>query len=329
MADHPPVTPQMSPNDTIAENTHRQARPAFVRAGRLAGRAVIAAWIISVAYHAVIFTIMFLIPWISGIARNKPDTPPPFTDVIGQIDQPVASLSPSPKIANPTEAKRSDPLKFKPKQFRSMDNLAPKLTKDLDIIGIGSTSGDLDADGFSIPIPGTGPDFFGLGAQARGARRIVYVVDRSASMQMTFHGVIAELQESISKLRRSQKFHVIFFSTGPPLENPPRRLVSAIKAHKRDAFRFFKTIQPQGGTDPRIAFKRAFAVDPDLIYFLTDGDFEGVEPAVMAMLRKINRGGSVRIFTVAYVSPAGGAVLERIAREHNGEYRFVTEDEIF
>lgn len=316
----------MSPSDIITEDAQHPNRPALVRAGRLAGGAVISAWVISVAYHAVIFAIMYLIPWLSSIVSDKPDTPPPFTDVVGDIDQPVASLSPSPKIAKPTETKRSDPLKFEPKKFRSMENLAPKLTKEMDIIGIGSTSGDTDNDGFSIPLPGSGPDFFGLGAEARGARRIVYVVDRSGSMQGIMNGVTAELQNSISKLRRSQKFHVIFFNEGPPLENRPRRLVSAIKAHKRDAFKFFNSIEPIGGTDPGPAMKRAFAVDPDLIYFLTDGNFED---KLLTTLRKLNRNGSVRIFTIAYVNPEGAARLERIAREHNGEYRFVSEDEIF
>ncbi len=319
----------MTSPESVIQQDNTPKRTAIVRAGRLAGGAVVSAWVVSVAYHAVIFTLMYLIPWLSGLVVAKDDSPPPFTDVVGQVDQPVASLSPSPKLTGNTETTRSDPLKFKPQQFRSMENLAPKLTKDLDILGIGATTADADTDGFNIPLPGSGPEFFGLGAEARGARRIVYVVDRSASMQATMGAVLDELEESISKLRRSQKFHVIFYNEGAPLENPPRRLVSAIRAHKRDAFEFFNTIEAQGGTDPRPAMKRAFAVDPDLIYFLTDGDFRGVEADLLTALRKLNRASNVRIFTIAYLSPAGGAVLERIAREHNGEYRFVSENELF
>jgi len=103
-------------------------------------------------------------------------------------------------------------------------------------------------------------------------------------------------------------------------------MVNAINAHKQDAFEFIESITAGGGTDPRLAMRRAFAVEPDLIYFLTDGEFD---PALVEMLSQLNRDGKVRIFTIAYVSRTGAPMLERIAREHNGEYRFVSEDEIF
>ena len=151
---------------------------------------------------------------------------------------------------------------------------------------------------------GAGPEFFGLGGSARGARRIVYVVDRSGSMLDTFFHVREELKRSIGELRRSQKFHVIFFNAGEPLENPPKRLVRAIKAHREAFFGFLDTVFPAGSTKPARAMRRALAEHPDLIYFLTDGAFD---PDLIGELDRWNKHRKVKIFTIAYFDRSGAA----------------------
>jgi uncharacterized protein with von Willebrand factor type A (vWA) domain len=196
----------------------------------------------------------------------------------------------------------------------------------LSIIGIGGGGGEDFAKYGLSSAGGPGPKFFGLGGRARGARRIVYVVDRSGSMMTTFEAVRQELRKSIAGLRRSQRFHVIFFNAGQPVENRPKKLVPATSAQQQRLLEFVATIQAEGGTDPIPAMERAFAVKPDLIYFLTDGDFD---PLLLEKLRQWNRGQRVRIFALAYVSEAGRVLLEQIAREHNGEFKFISEDDIF
>jgi hypothetical protein len=144
-------------------------------------------------------------------------------------------------------------------------------------------------------------------------------------MMTTFEAVRQELRRSIEGLRRSQRFHVIFFNAGPPLENRPKKLVPATASQRNRLFEFLATIQAEGSTDPIPAMERALAVRPDLVYFLTDGDFDGL---LLEKLRQWNRHKRVRIFTIAYVSETGREKLEEIAREHNGEFRFVSDDEI-
>jgi secreted protein with Ig-like and vWFA domain len=246
--------------------------------------------------------------------------------VVDQSAGPSVTLEPSAEVEAPSELTTLEPLEFEPTQFEHISPPTPADPEGLEIIGIGTGSSDFDKYGFRVSSATAGPKFFGLGTEARGARKIVYVVDRSGSMLNTFHGVVRELTESIGRLRRTQKFHVIFFNAGMPLENPPRRLVSAIQAHKRDLFRFLGGITPQGQTDPKLAMQRAFAVKPDMIYFLTDGDFDR---DLLSVLEKLNPDRRVRIFTIAYANPWGAETLERIAREHNGKYRFVSEEEIF
>lgn len=197
----------------------------------------------------------------------------------------------------------------------------------LSIIGVGSSGGGGDFADFGISGGGGGggPEFFGLGGSARGVKSIVYVVDSSASMLGTFQLVRAEMRRSVGKLRRSQKFHVLFFNSGEPNENPPQKLVNAIDAQKKAFFEFLEAIRPGGNTHPEAAMRRALALEPDLIYFLTDGEFD---PGLVPKLNEWNKERRVRIFTIAYFDMAGAALLERIAREHKGEFKFVSDRDL-
>lgn len=313
-----------------------------MRAGGIAGGAVVVAWLISAFYHFALFALMYFLPWFSDLVGRTVDTPPPFASVVGDPDRPALSLAPASPVPfersplAPSDLPLFAPVPVRADEVQSLlfgSALQPGSGRSgavgpasLDVIGIGTGGGGMDRDGLGLGLGDGGPQFFGLGGEARGTKKIAYVVDRSGSMLTTFSGVVNELKESIGGLRRTQKFHVIFFNAGPPLENPPRRMVNAISAHKREAFEFLKNIVPGGSTDPRPAMRRAFAVEPDLIYFLTDGEFDA---NLLEVLDTLNRDRGVRIYTIAYVSQQGAALLERIAREHHGEYRFVSENEIF
>lgn len=324
----------------------------LIRAGRLAGGAIVAAWVVSISYHVVLFTIMYLVPYLSSMVKPMASGAELSAAPIGDPDAPLVALTPPSSAATVVQPPDAAPsLAIVPNRAMATVGLWPSLNGGgspgsgvggapgsiggmrpggfpaLPGVGVGTGGGgDLDRYGMGGLGGGGAPSFFGLGGEARGTRNIVYVVDRSGSMLTTLEGVKKELVESVGKLRRTQKFHVVFFNSGAPLENPPRRLVSAIQAHKQEFFNFLGQIAAGGSTDPRPAMRRAFAVEPDLIYFLTDGEFD---EGLIELLDVLNRGRRVRIYTIAYVSQAGAPLLERIAREHNGQYRFVSEEEIF
>jgi len=164
------------------------------------------------------------------------------------------------------------------------------------------------------------------------AYHIVYVVDRSGSMLSTFEEVRSEMLRSITRLHPSQTFHVIFFASGTPKENSPRRLVYANKAHKREAVQYLRTIQPQGQTDPVPALRRAFEVlrqTPNtrrgrLIYLLTDADFPDNEKVIQTV-RSLNADKTVHINTILhhYRSESAMKVLTQIAEENGGRFKYV------
>lgn len=199
----------------------------------------------------------------------------------------------------------------------------------LPFIGLGGGGGvggrgDLGAMGLSLG-GGSGPQFFGVGGTAKDVEKIVYVVDRSGSMSDTFGYVRHELVRSITALRRTQRFHVIFFNSGVPLENPPKRLVSALEANRAEFFSFLETVTATGSTNPEKAMYLALSLNPDLVYFLSDGVFDA---AFADKLAEWNKDRKVKICTIAYLDREGSAVLERIARESSGEFRYVSENEL-
>jgi len=290
----------------------------------LSGRAVLAAWMVSVAVHATLFSgmLVLVLPFSPG---EKKDLPVVFAEIVGSAE--AASLVPSPLPDLTRHVKVPDPrqMHLTPKESSELSELTTMKKPDLSIIGIGAGGGDFDK--YRLPMDiGVSTEFFGLGSSARGARRIIYVVDRSGSMIDSFIYVQAELKRSVSALRRNQKFHVLFFNSGPPLENPPKRLVSAIEAHKVQFFEFLDKVLPRGDTKPERAMHRALSLEPDLIYLLSDGiDFQ---PSLLRRLNEWNRDRRSRVYTIAYLDQTGSGLLERIAREHNGEFKFVTEDDL-
>ena len=288
------------------------------------GRALLLAWILSIGVHGLIFLGMLALVFPFS-DRPDPSLPLSHVDIVGSVAASPYTPAQVPNPTRPIPTPKTSGLRLTPKAFAPLSAMTQAKKTDLSIIGIGAGGGDFARYGLSVgSVPG--PEFFGLGRSARNARTVVYVVDRSGSMLDTFIHVKDELRRSISKLRRSQKFHVIFFNAGPPLENPPGRPVSAINAHKEQFFTFMERVVPRGQTHPEAALRRAIGLEPDLIYLLSDGD--SFPSGLLHHLDEWNRDRRVRIYTIAYLSHMGRAVLEQIAREHNGEFTFVSEHDL-
>jgi len=196
----------------------------------------------------------------------------------------------------------------------------------LQVIGVGG--GGKEIGGFEGLGTG-GRGFFGAGGDSDEVRKIVYVVDRSGSMTDSIDFVKFELKRSVGELSEDKEFHVIFYSSGPPVELPTRRLVNATERNKQLAFEFVDGIIPQGETDPSKALERAFASGPELVYLLTDGEFDR---AIIELTKRLNTGGKVVVHTIGflYTKPGTDAerVLKTIAEQNGGNYKFVSEADL-
>jgi len=88
---------------------------------------------------------------------------------------------------------------------------------------------------------------------------------------------------------------------------------------------FIDDVVAMGETDPSRAIDRAFAVRPDLVYLLTDGEFDR---AVIGQIGRLNAGGKVRVHTIGFVYTSGEEVLKEIAAGNGGLYKFVSTDDL-
>lgn len=191
---------------------------------------------------------------------------------------------------------------------------------------IGKGVGRSGLDGVGPGGEGMGGDYGGLFDSAGGANKIVYLIDRSASMIDTLDYVKLEMRRSIETLNDKNSMHIIFFSSGDPLEMPTKRLVPATQRNKRMAFEFIESVDVAGQTDPADAIKRAFVLRPELIHLLTDGEFDR---EIAGLVGRLNGAKKIVVNTISFIYRGGEKVLKQIAKENGGTYKFISEDELF
>ena len=163
--------------------------------------------------------------------------------------------------------------------------------------------------------------FFGVAARGR---KFVYVVDASGSMGDggRFQRARAELTRSLAGLESDQELYVIFFNDRTfPLYYPRRyrKMVSATERNKQRVEQWIQLSVADGGTRPRDAIILALSLEPDAIFFLSDGEFD---PDTLVAVREKNE-KNVAIHTIGFENRQGEPLLEEMARQNRGSYRFV------
>lgn len=173
--------------------------------------------------------------------------------------------------------------------------------------------------------PAGGRLFFGV--PIHSAEHVVFVVDNSRSMnyphdspaKTRFRRLKQELLSCILQMQPHQSFYVIFFANKPTMM-PSRTLQPAVPGIREPFLRWIAEVSVDNGpTDPRDSLRRALAMQPDIIYFLTDGDFPD---KVVRSLSKIEQSRTA-IYTFAIGDDSGAETLEAVARQNRGVYRFV------
>jgi hypothetical protein len=184
---------------------------------------------------------------------------------------------------------------------------------------VGTASGTAREGAAGAARPGV-PEFMGVRAEGKD---VVYLLDFSGSMggeKITYLKI--ELKRSIFSLTPKNTFQVVLFNH-MAIENPTPGMIPATKQNTRACASWTDSQQAGGGTDPARALEIALtALKPDTIYLLTDGVFDD-DSAVFALLKRHNPEGKVQINTIGFGYDVNQAVLEQIARENRGTYRFV------
>jgi len=270
--------------------------------------------------HVAVFVLLAFMAW----QPIQAETPYAYVSEVFAPRQPKLQKQQKPREQKQTGRGKALPVPSAPTILHefSLDppDVADNLKAQLEILGIG---GGGNKRGGMEGLGDSRPGFYGIGnIESGGPSKIVYIVDRSGSMTDSIADVKLELKRSINELPDDKEFHVIFYSSGPCLENAPRRLVKATERNKQQAFGFIDDVIAQGETDPSEAIRRAFACQPEVIYLLTDGEFDR---SIVPLCKSLNGGGKVTIHTIGFLYKGAETVLKQIADENNGDYKFVSD----
>jgi hypothetical protein len=210
-------------------------------------------------------------------------------------------------------------------------------------IGTGVGSGEGDGTGLLAPFGapggggGIGPksNFIGLGGNAK---RIAYVCDASGSMLNMFDSLRVEIRKSVDNLKAIQAFNIIFFQEQGFSTPDKASLMLATADNKRKAFDFLDKMYVKGETNPIPALEVAFRQGPELIYLLTDGDFNGPgNDTVVKYCAEKTKDGKCKINTIAFIGKDEKdnpqdlefvKALQTIAKNSGGKFRHVTDEDM-
>ena len=169
-------------------------------------------------------------------------------------------------------------------------------------------------------------DFF---ARDEEERRIVYVIDASGSMRKPFgrHGetrmsrVKQELVSAVADLPADGAFFIVFFNhESHPM--PASNLVARGDTFlTRRLLVWSAQLKPGGETKPEAALRQALSLEPDAIFFLTDGKFES---RVIDRVSQANE-QHIPIHTLGVdTDTVASSLLRAIAHRNGGRFRRVS-----
>jgi len=175
--------------------------------------------------------------------------------------------------------------------------------------------------------------FFGAAASGNC---FCYVIDGSESMRGgPWEAAKAELLRSLSTMKESHRFYIIFFNqklhaiTMPGEREPATSPLYATSENLKHALNWIESLRIDRGAPPNAALLHAIEIEPDAIYLLADG---ATKIDVPEFLRTKNRtsdfisGEQVRvpIHAIAFYSPESGQkLMKQVAAENKGQFIYV------
>lgn len=277
-------------------------------------------WSLSIILHLGVLLIASVITWSIVnmpedrpiVVLSNPDASPNFEAVSS-----LTADTPEPAPAGGTTSTSAQ------KPVEAAD-LASLLVSADDLLSMSST---LAAEPGAGELPGI--SFGGVAAPA--ATRLVFVVDTSGSMIGAFPSVVEEIERTLRQLDPRQSFMLLLFREGEVLELPGRggRLRPATPQAVDEAVGWMRDRTPSGRSDPSAALRRAFNLDPEVMYLVStditgSGAYEIDREALFELLDDLNprtsnerRRAVVRCIQLLDEDPLD--TLREIARRHGAD----------
>lgn len=208
---------------------------------------------------------------------------------------------------------------------------------DVGIIGDSGAQGLPDATGMSEggrPSRSVGGQTTtGIFGATGTGNKFVYVFDCSASMAdfggRPLDAAKVQLLASLENLEKTHQFQIVFYNHEPRIFNPnapqPPRLLYADEQTKRLADRYVGGISAVGGTKHWDALKVALGMNPDVIFFLTDGLEDTLTSDQMRQIRRAHERQGTQIHAIEFgTGPTQGFnFLTQLARQNSGAYVYI------
>jgi len=185
----------------------------------------------------------------------------------------LAALVPEPLALEAPAAARERPAVDAVDAFDALGS-ALAVGDLLAVLGDGDGGDGGGKNGAAGGGPAPGGTFFGMKGVGRTA---LFMCDNSASyLDGGFQAVLLELSRAVALMKPDQSFHIVFFSDAAyPLFHPEGidAFLPATADNKRKCDAWLGTVELCiGGQGIRGAADLALALEPDVVYFLSDGD---------------------------------------------------------
>jgi hypothetical protein len=160
----------------------------------------------------------------------------------------------------------------------------------------------------------------------------VYVIDTSGSMihDRRLELAKSQLKGSLQLLQPNQKFQVLFYNNSVTPINLRGRVAEdmypATAQYLLLAVQAIDLQVPDYGTAHLPAIERALLLQPDVIYFLTDGATPALTTAELKRVRQRNRNTEIHVIEFATSAPESRLFtwLQSLAADSGGQYRRIT-----
>jgi hypothetical protein len=172
-----------------------------------------------------------------------------------------------------------------------------------------------------------------FGIEAKGSK-FVYVFDRSGSMEgAPLAAAKKQLLESLQPLGETQQFEILFFNHRVQMfdsSSGAKRTTFATDRNKQLATEFVQRISADGGTDRFLALRRALALQPDVIFFLSDED-KPMPAKELGEIAASNERVGAQICAIEFgrgEKPPADSSMAELAQSNNGKYVYVDVDKL-
>ncbi len=302
-------------------------------------------WIVSVVLHAALVVALGLLwPLVPKGQSGQEELVFEGQVALKHVSEEGETYYENPAEQSSTQQNTSQDQSALPQDLLS-ESSVPQVENplpDLDVLAPGSgaaaagggASGLLSGNPPSRNAPAgatkTKTTFFGVEGEGNS---FVYVLDRSASMGsaggVPLRAAKAQLKASLGALQEVNLFYIIFYNDVPRLFRVPSNRQGLVFANSRNkvlAMRFIDSITAEGATEHRDALVKALNLQPDVIFFLTDGDDPPLRPADLADIRRRAAAAGTTIHVIQFGQGPllrSESFLTQLARQNRGTFRYV------